>query len=296
MQIYFKNRPYLIGPIVKRLKELKIQVLATLRKSSLRFYSTSLLIVSEGCLASHRNYHLSKHNNSDGEEEEEDEEECEFQFYHESEDESSNSLFDEKDYDSKVDMEKSNESNEPVVVGIKDSCSESTKLEENVSVSSSPVDSRYVPSKNFTCNRDHRRSAAGLNLPTGSEFDVRMIDFAHTTFSSGSSTDGFTLGLENLIRLLNNIRGRGRKTMARQKEPAAELPTSSRSKKRRRSSGHDSHEHSENHAHHRLNSKKESILGTAYSDNLAAKLSEHPFLLDEETVLEAPSDKDHSLF
>lgn len=272
-------------------------MLATLRKSSLRFYSTSLLIVSEGCLASHRNYHLSKHNNSEGEEEEEDEEECEFQYYHESEeDESSNSLFDGKDYDSKGDMEKSNESNEPVVgVELVDSSSESTKLEENVSVSSSPVDSRYVPSKNFTCNRDHRRSAAGLNLPTGSEFDVRMIDFAHTTFSSGSSTDGFTLGLENLIRLLNNIRGRGRKTMARQKEPTVELTTSSRSKKRRRSSGHDSHEHAENHAHHRLNSKA-SMLGTAYSANLAAKLSEQPFLLNEETVFEAPNDKDHSLF
>ena len=52
----------------------------------------------------------------------------------------------------------------------------------------------------YVCHSDHSRQFAHQKI------DIRLIDFAHTHFSSQSSTDGFTLGLDNLIRLLNEIR------------------------------------------------------------------------------------------
>ena len=52
----------------------------------------------------------------------------------------------------------------------------------------------------YTCLSDHSRQSAHQKI------DIRMIDFAHTHFSSQSSTDGFLVGLDNLIRLLTEIR------------------------------------------------------------------------------------------
>jgi len=50
---------------------------------------------------------------------------------------------------------------------------------------------------NYNCSRGEHKKCK-------SQFDIRMIDFAHTSFSS-SSSDGFLVGLESLIKLLNEI-------------------------------------------------------------------------------------------
>lgn len=323
LEIYFKNRPYLIGPVVKRLKELKSQVLATLRKRALRFYSTSLLIVSEGCSTAHRNRPIFKHHNSDGEEE--DEEDYEEEYFHDGDDledfESDEEDHfedhdDEEEEEVLGDYDDSNDSNSSsndttaanVVLALDDSSADSSDvlIQQQPSLSAapvsttSPIESRYVPSKHYVCNRDHRRRSPP-SKPPAPEFDVRMIDFAHTCFSSGSSTDGFTVGLENLIRLLNNIRGRGQQQ--KKSESAGEVVVSSsgggrNGKKRRRSSGHDSHQHNfrshhhthhNQHNHHHHQEEEQHYSSRALKKNSSQALSSPDFLFSEETVMEPPN-------
>ena len=140
-QMYFKNRKHLIGCVVGRLQQLREQVLETLRSSSVRFYSTSLLIVTEGCVDTCSNISS-------------DEDDCEDEGLEESDD---------------------------------------------MEVEAKPR------AKKIHCFRNHSEPSSNPG------FDIRIIDFAHTCFSSNSSTDGFVHGLDNLIRLLENIR-RGQKS------------------------------------------------------------------------------------
>lgn len=309
--------------MVKRLKELKSQVLATLRKKALRFYSTSLLIVSEGCSTAHRSRPIFKHHNSDGEEEEEEDEEEYFHDDLDSEFENSDEEFHDDEEDEV--LEDSDESNDSttseanVVLAIddeEDSSADSSdvhpKAIQTSTTSSSSIESRYVPSKHYVCTRDHRRrslSALKTTAPT-SEFDVRMIDFAHTCFSSGSSTDGFTVGLENLIRLLNNIRGRGQlNSKSAQSESSEQAPSSAsiiNGKKRRRSSGHDLHgsgQHFRNHHHHQQHFSSRTLKKDFSSSELplqghqtlssiiAGTPEQASFLHSEDAVMEPPANK-----
>lgn len=138
--------------MIKRLKELRASVEAL--GSTLRFFATSLLIVSEACVGRRMSNALNRkrHNLSSGEDEDED-------------DSSMDSV------DSSVELK----------------CVKSTKEQRTRRLK-------------YTCHNDHSRQVAHQKI------DIRMIDFAHTHFSSQSSTDGFLLGLDNLIRVLNEIR------------------------------------------------------------------------------------------
>lgn len=191
-------------------------MLETLRSNSLKFFSTSLLIVSEGCLASHRQRGTMKQTNSDGEEDEEDYFEDEEDYFEEFAEYGGSSppLY---------------RTNKPPI-----------QKEEKSSLDSPPM-----PDLHYTCNRDHRHRATIKSK----EFDVRMIDFAHTSFSSNSSSDGFIWGLENLIRLFTEIQ-HGHQTPSK--------------KRRRRHSGHQTKS---------LSKKKESPVS---------------LLLNEDTVLQPP--------
>jgi hypothetical protein len=147
LEVYFKGRTVLISSVIKRLKELrsKIQDL----RSTLRFFSTSLLIVSEGCVGRRSTGVSRKRHNSSSEED----------------DSSLDSM------DSSVELK----------------CIKSPKEQRNRRL-------KYI------CHSDHSRPFNNQKI------DIRMIDFAHTSFSSSSSSDGFLLGLDNLIRLLTEIR------------------------------------------------------------------------------------------
>ncbi|CAG2103774.1 unnamed protein product [Medioppia subpectinata] len=148
LEVYFKGRTHLISSTIKRLKELR-SIVEDLR-STLRFFSTSLLIVSEGCVGRRSASVARKRPNmSSGEDD----------------DSSMDSL------DSSVELNKSP--------------TKTTKGQRRL---------KYV------CQSDHMRQVSNQKI------DIRMIDFAHTSFSSQSSTDGFIVGLDNLIRLLNQIR------------------------------------------------------------------------------------------
>lgn len=183
-------------------------------------------------MASHRSrQHGLKQTHSDGEEDDEDFDDDE-DFFEEDEfddefgDDDHDDDVDEDDDDDVIDSiykvrptlrskSKPNQLTDAVV----DDCSldSSSDISDiHVPTMSTSAESRYV-SKQYTCSRDHR------HRPTNQEFDVRMIDFAHTSFSSNTSSDGFILGLENLIRLLTDIRH-------------GKSSTTINSKKRRRSS------------------------------------------------------------
>ena len=151
LQVYFKGRHYLISSIIKRLKELR-SIVEDLR-STLRFFSTSLLIVTEGCVGRRTTTTLTRKrpNLSSGEEED---------------DSSMDSM------DSSVELK----------------CSVKSAKEQRT---------RRLQ---YICHSDHSRQFAHQKI------DIRMIDFAHTSFSSQSSTDGFCVGLDNLIRLLDEMR------------------------------------------------------------------------------------------
>ncbi|CAG2165985.1 unnamed protein product [Oppiella nova] len=151
LEVYFKGRTHLISSTIKRLKELR-SIVDDLR-STLRFFSTSLLIVSEGCVGRRSTSVARKRPNlSSGE-----------------------------DDDSSMDsMDSSVELKCP-------SKSSAAKEQRNRRLA-------------YVCPSDHSRQVSNQKI------DIRMIDFAHTSFSSQSSTDGFIVGLDNLIRLLNQIR------------------------------------------------------------------------------------------
>lgn len=177
LEIYFKDRVYLVEAIIKRLTELR-QKIQSLR--SFRFFSTSLLIVTEGCVG-RRNLNLNgisrkRHNSSSGDED-----------------------------DSSLDSS-SVELN---------SCNHS---EHNL-----PSYYCYKRSRrlSYKCQREHSRQF------NDQRFDIRMIDFAHTSrvhhpsssssssnnatsepssTSTPSSSDGFLVGLDSLIRLLSDIK------------------------------------------------------------------------------------------
>ncbi|KAJ6224471.1 hypothetical protein RDWZM_003016 [Blomia tropicalis] len=217
LEIYFKNRSYLIGPIIKRLKELKSKISETLKQTSLKFYSSSILIVSEGCLTAHQNQNKS------------------------------GQLITEHTINSSV----------------SDGCSTS----EKGMTSTMPIDSRYV-AKAFACGRDHRRRTS-IKEP---EFDVRMIDFAHTSFSS-SSSDGFTVGLDSLVRLLNNIKNGNKSQQMERKE--------SLNKKRRRSS----HTENNNHHHHNHHNSWSSHRKHETSSSESTDADEQEFLMNEDTIM-----------
>ena len=137
--------------MVGRLQELREQVLETLRNSSVRFYSTSLLIVCEGCLQT--NTGLSSDDDDDDDDDYEDDE------------------------------------------GLDDDDIDVLTMDDNNK-------KRYnLKKKKLYCGQNHDHHDG--NNPG---FDIRIIDFAHTCFSSSSSTDGFVHGLDNLIKLLDNIR------------------------------------------------------------------------------------------
>lgn len=257
----------------------------------MRFFSTSLLIVSEGCLTAHRNRHdAQKHNNSDGEEEEDD-----FEEEDEEMDEHLDEEYDE-DYEAEEDMDSlykttqrhysasEDNSNEMLSLVHEDTSSSvdsNSQLTRQATISaatqSSTVDSRYV-AKHYVCNRDHRRRSP----VKGPEFDVRMIDFAHTSFSSNSAADGFTLGLDNLIRLLSNIRS-GTSVHSASKQ--------SSTKKRRRSSQTENQQQPQNGQHHKSLSRKkdacEEVNGKCSDEIQPVKAdTREPFLLNEETVMD----------
>ena len=80
-----------------------------------------------------------------------------------------------------------------------DDCDDDEGLEELDDIVDDTIDSKKR-NKKFYCSHNH------LQPSSNPGFDVRIIDFAHTCFSSNSSTDGFVHGLDNLIRLLDNIR------------------------------------------------------------------------------------------
>ncbi|XP_054159702.1 inositol hexakisphosphate kinase 2-like [Oppia nitens] len=149
LEVYFKGRTHLISNVIKRLKELR-SIIDDLR-STLRFFSTSLLIVSEGCVG-RRSASLTRKRShfSSGEDD----------------DSSMDSL------DSSIELR----------------CGKYTKDARN-------------RRQQYVCQSDHSSRQF-----SNQRVDIRMIDFAHTSFSSQSSTDGFIVGLDNLIRLLNQIR------------------------------------------------------------------------------------------
>lgn len=201
----------MIPPIVKRLKELKKKVTDILRTSPLRLFSTSLLVVSEGCLESHRaSQNTTGKTNSDGEEDEEEEEEDEDEEYSYSDDhDDCDSLITSSDFD-----ESSTQSLCDVQAKAQGSSTKITVTDSNGNVVNNKESGPYshaINSKAIHCTRDHRihrHHHRRANKPmdnNNSGFDVRMIDFAHTSFSSNSSSDGFLLGLDNLIRMLNDI-------------------------------------------------------------------------------------------
>ena len=136
-----------------------------------KFFSTSLLIVSEGCIGRSTR---KRHNSSSGDEDED----------------SMDSI------ESSLEIGSNNKS----------------MNEHQLLTSRKPM---Y-----FNCtHREHSRQIKN-------QFDIRMIDFAHTSFSSNSSTtnsttttqsDGFLLGLNSLIKLLTEIREQERS--CREEEP-----------------------------------------------------------------------------
>lgn len=143
-----------------------IESLIELRKAiekvnSFRFFSSSLLILYEGCVA--------------GAEEEENED-----FFQEGDD-TMNSFESMMDDDSS--LESSNDST-------------------SASASLSWLSSHKMSIESKKCKIGH-----------GHDADVRMIDFAHTTFAgyNGDKTvysgpdSGYLLGLDNLIRLLREV-------------------------------------------------------------------------------------------
>ena len=298
---------------MKRLKKLRTRVFETLRKNSLRFFSTSLLIVTEGCLTAHHNRHTQKHNNSDGEEEDvddfddddvDDDEQLDEEFdedededFEDAEDElvDDDSILDKHHNDegilSESETDKSNDTlfNEDENSSSLDCLNrDSSKLSTNNTGSpqSTTVESGYV-TKHFVCNRDHRR----MSPLKGPEFDVRMIDFAHTSFSSNSATDGFLLGLDNLIRLLTNIIQGGHKSSSISKlsqTNSVSNPTNpNHNKKRRRSSQMENH-----HQHHHLKgstTKKKETNKKCSMQEIPSSIKKEmleTFLLNEETVMD----------
>ncbi|KAH9497672.1 hypothetical protein DERF_013640 [Dermatophagoides farinae] len=218
LEIYFLNRTYLIRPIISRLKQLKSRIIETLRTTSLRFFSTSLLIVSEGCF-NVGNPARKQRLFSDGEEDVDDEFENDDYFYpYDNNITARNGIIDDVDDD--------------------DECTSSSLDSMSEESSSYNMEKHLNDNEDilYSCNRDHyrlhRTSTSSKNnnndLPA---FDIRLIDFAHTSFNSSSpSCDyGFILGIDNLIRLLNEILFdaiRARVAMNQQ-----------RNNKRRRSSG-----------------------------------------------------------
>nr|XP_027197870.1 inositol hexakisphosphate kinase 2-like isoform X1 [Dermatophagoides pteronyssinus] len=230
LEIYFHNRTYLIRPIISRLKQLKLKIIETLRQTTLRFFSTSLLIVTEGCLDvvnrhNHRHHHHHHRRFSDDEEEEEEEDAD--SNSDDSDDEQDNYFYQYDNFYTAQNDIIANNDHDDDDDDDDDECTSSSldsMTEESPSTSTSFNNVDNNKDILFNCNRDHphysRSSSATTCTNNIPGFDIRLIDFAHTSFNypssstssssspppSTSSCDyGFILGIDNLIRLLNEI-------------------------------------------------------------------------------------------
>lgn len=156
---FFYNGLYLRVSVIRKVIESLIELRKAIEKvNSFRFFSSSLLILYEGCVA--------------GQEEENED------FFRDDTLSSFESMMDD------------------------DSSLESSNDSTSASASLSWLSSHKMSIESKKCKIGH-----------GHDADVRMIDFAHTTFAgyNGDKTvysgpdSGYLLGLDNLIRLLREV-------------------------------------------------------------------------------------------
>lgn len=171
------------------MEKLRTNVMELLQNSTLRFFSTSLLIVTEGYIDLPRTETFTKHPFSDDEEDYDDDNcfDLEVDEY----------LMDEKNRinnnDIMVDYDDDDDDSSM------DSLSDGSRKNSDCSTEISYLNTGC-------CNNCLQRltpKQASMRVP---KFDIRMIDFAHSSLKSTTTSDhGFILGLNNLIRLLNEI-------------------------------------------------------------------------------------------
>lgn len=223
---YFHNglclRTFIIGGVIKKLKELRK---AVEQQTSFRFYSTSLLIAYEGCVAK-RSSRASACNSID--------DAC-----MESENDTSNDM---DAYRSLSKRKVNLRPYSPTKIKSRKRHNSSSGDDEESSLDSSIEikPTRHQESHNFA--RYNKRSSSGpiYECPrdhnykgSSPQVEVRMIDFAHTEGGNSTATHlsedssstshaspgtavkhcgpdtGFLLGLDSLIRLLSEVREQG---------------------------------------------------------------------------------------
>lgn len=170
------------------MEKLRTNVMELLQNSTLRFFSTSLLIVTEGCIDLPPAETFTKHPFSDDEEDYDDD-----------------NCFDlEVDHYLLTDKNRINENN--IMLDFDDDDDSSMDSLSDGSRKNSDCSNEISYLNTDCCNNClHRLSPkqATMRVP---KFDIRMIDFAHSSLKSTTTSDhGFILGLNNLIRLLNEI-------------------------------------------------------------------------------------------
>ncbi|KAH9423603.1 hypothetical protein DERP_005183 [Dermatophagoides pteronyssinus] len=199
LEIYFHNRTYLIRPIISRLKQLKLKIIETLRQTTLRFFSTSLLIVTEGCLDvvnRHNQRHHHHHHRRFSDDEEDEEEEDADSNSDDSDDEHDNYFYQyDNFYTAQNDIITNNDHDDDDDDDDDDECTSSSldsMTEESPSTSTS---FNNVDNNNkdilFNCNRDHPHHHSRSS--------------SSATTCTNNNIPGFDIRIDNLIRLLNEI-------------------------------------------------------------------------------------------
>ncbi|UXI23217.1 hypothetical protein NH340_JMT09160 [Sarcoptes scabiei] len=218
LKIYFLNRIHLIGLIVKRLEILRTKIIKLLQTSSIRIVSTSLLIVTEGCLQNltpsiRDSRSPINYNRSDDEDSEISSDFDDHIHLFRNNSSSSSQLIKDFTVENKnhfvIDVENDEDNSKSSFDFIRPNDLKFTL--KTIGSSRTSFDQiSYESEQNFYCNQEHL-SFQTRSFPAESNFDIRLIDFAHTKLDpttspkSSSCDNGFVFGLENLIRLLLEI-------------------------------------------------------------------------------------------